>query len=349
MDEDSASPSALSFSPSFWNGDSSDDDPFDTGIQQCVDHGRKPCDLCGHRPSRRVTCPICGKRVGPVCADGCWNEGAQRCKRCVPPGPPEPDPEPLPEPPPADFMDFFNMLCEGLPPRVDTIVAKRQRVDPPVAQLVQQDRNAKELADLVAYRNEQRAREAEREKRFAPKPKFPYCKRLIDDGSVCRGIDFEPHLKLAGQNSFFIEVAELPPLYLPYAEAFAHAEATVSARIHKLGAQGHYKLGVSRCPSPRFLMREPHGYFELGYRRMCVVFAGPSTWAAELEMRLIATRRNVDGRCTNNSVGGENVPSDGQGRLVYIAESPRGLGLESREHQVMAHRLECLSRCFGDA
>ena len=180
---------------------------------------------------------------------------------------------------------------------------------------------------------------------FAKKPTFPYCKRLIDDGSKVRGIDLQHELDLAMQNSFFMEVADLPHLYLGHTEQFAQAEATVSQRIRKLGETGQYKIGVTAIPSNRFLTTERHGYYELGYRRMCLVWAGVSNWAAELEMRLIAPRRGVDDRCLNNSPGGENVPSDGRPRFVYIAEAPAGLGNEVRDAMVRECRHECMRRC----
>jgi hypothetical protein len=50
---------------------------------------RAPCQLCRHRPGRRMECPICYLRVGPYC----WSQDYQRCVQCVN-NPPEPDPEP---------------------------------------------------------------------------------------------------------------------------------------------------------------------------------------------------------------------------------------------------------------
>lgn len=229
--------------------------------------------------------------------------------------------------------------------------SKRQSaVDPPIAQQIKLDREAKEKADLLAYRNEQAKRDREREQRLAPKPTFPHCKRLIDElgPSGFRKhvyVDLEPQLNLATANQHFIVIGELPELYIGYGEAFAKAESSARARINAIRARGgDYKWGATIAPSIRFLTRERHGYFELGYRRLYVVFAGPSSWVAELEMRGISVYRDTPG-CQNKSPGGEHIPNDGYLRYVYIAEAPKGLGYEDRSHVVMNHRLSCLGRC----
>lgn len=223
---------------------------------------------------------------------------------------------------------------------------KRRRVDPPCAQQVNLDREAKEKADLLAYRMEQEKRERERAQRLAPKPTFPYCKRLIDEGGrKHRFVDLEPQLNLASANNYFIMVGELPELYVGYEEAFAKAESSARARIKKIrDGGGDFKIGLTAVPSNRYLTREKHGYFELGYRRLFVLFAGPSSWAAELEMRLISVYKDTPG-CQNKSDGGEHCPSDGRPRYAYLAEAPRGLGNEQRNHHAMNHRLTCLGRC----
>ena len=90
---------------------------------------------------------------------------------------------------------------------------------------------------------------------------------------------------------------------------------------------------MTRAPCERFLLTEPWGYFNLGYRRLHIVAAASASWIAELEAMLIMLFR-PDSRCKNGNPGGENCRSNGLGRFLYVAESPKGLGNERRSSLV---------------
>ena len=249
----------------------------------------------------------------------------------------------------ADAVDVATSSASSSTAIVVAPLLERVRVsndEPPVMKLVRESREAKAQhdADMAAKA------ERERHTRFQPTSvvqMFPLCKRPITDPAHAnpRGVDFEADIEVCRKlrQSSFVAVEELPHLYLDHNEAFAHSQCVVRRIVADLPRRdADFKCGVTRGPGQRFLTRENYGYFNLGYRRMHVVFAGSSTWCAELEKRLIATYYNgIDDRCRNVAPGGENVPSDGVGRFVYIVTAPKGLGNERRDQKVLGLRHAC--------
>ena len=255
---------------------------------------------------------------------------------------PAPTPQPLPPPSPDDDRSIDN------PASGQTSKRARGGDVPPVMKRVIEERERQERELEAAKQLDRDRADAARRQSYVHPSMFPLTNRPIADPKHTKVLflDLRDQLEIAEKCTAFIEIRNPPPLFYGHQDAFAHSAATVRSVVATLGPNANFKIGVTKHPAHRYLTYLDYGYFNKGYRRLIVVFAGRSTWCAELEARLIQEYKDVDGLCDNKNPGGENVPSDGVGRFVYIAVSPRGLGNDSRHRSVTDLRDQYVGDCI---